>query len=81
MTEYFYKLTDLSVIKENRGMVHGARHNLTFTLQFQYTSIAHKMQKTHNKTDFLCNKYFVSNNDFPLKTKYGGHSVFFSLRF
>ena len=62
---YFYvdrvtdikKLTDSSVIKKNRGIVHGSRRNLTFITLFQYTSNAHKIQQTHNNTKFLCYKY------------------------
>ena len=41
MIECFEILTDLSVIKQYRGMMHGARHNLTFILKGTATPMAH----------------------------------------
>ena len=42
-------------------MVHGARNDLMFiyVLYFQYTFDAHKIQKTRNKSKFLCDNYLV----------------------
>ena len=40
MAQLFWLLTDLSVFKQNRGMIHGARHNLAFVLLIQRAAVA-----------------------------------------